>query len=884
MYNVVMGVVLALVILFTLVSPAPADADENPASGISRSLAESRSARISNLRYELHLWIEKLAGEAIVGRNIIRLDLTDNAAPLTLDFATSPAHVKRLEANGRPATFKWVNGHIVVAAEALKTGANEVSIDFTAGDASLNRSPDFLYALFVPARAHLALPVFDQPDVKAKWTLRIYIPPEQQSKWQVVSNGVPDDRSWTTVADRPGPADASLPRQRNAWAPRFFAETELLPTYLFSFVVGDFTVETAERNGRTFRMFHRETDAAKVARNREAIFDLHARALAYMEQYTGIRYVFGKFDFVLIPAFQFGGMEHAGKILYNAPGLLLDESATQNQHLGRASVIAHETAHMWFGDLVTMRWFDDVWMKEVFANFMAAKIVNPSFPEVNHDLRFLLAHYPAAYEVDRTSGANPIRQPLENLNEAGSLYGAIIYQKAPIVMRHLESLMGETGFRDGLREYLRTHAFGNATWLDLVATLDERTAVDLQAWSRVWVQEPGRPTVATELEVTQGRIARLAFTQRDVRGRSVLWPQQLRVELGYPEGPKTLAVDLSGTRVEVPEAVDLGTPLYVLPAGDGWAYGAFEVDPPTLHYLTESLAGISDPVSRGSAWIVLWDAMLAGRVAPSAVADLALAALPREADEQLVSRVLGYLSNVWWRYLSPEERSARIGHLEPLLRSGLDRAGSASQKAAWFNTLRDTAATADTVTWLQRVWEQKEAVAGLTLAEPDFATLALELAVREVAGWRDILQRQHARMENPDRKARFAFVMPALSADAAERAQWFESLANVQNRRREPWVLEGLTYLHHPLRADVSVQYIPNSLEMLHEIQRTGDIFFPKRWLDATLSGHRSKTAAGDVLAFLKRMPADYPPRLRAITLQSSDELFRAAGLPLPQY
>ena len=110
---------------------------------------------------------------------------------------------------------------------------------------------------------------------------------------------------------------------------------------------------------------------------------------------------------------------------------------------------------MWFGDLVTMNWFDDVWMKEVFANFMAAKIVNPSFPEVDHDLRFLMANHPAAYGVDRTAGANPIRQPLENLREAGTLYGAIIYQKAPIVMRQLEARVGEDTFRDGLREYLR---------------------------------------------------------------------------------------------------------------------------------------------------------------------------------------------------------------------------------------------------------------------------------------------------------------------------------------------------------------------------------------------------------------------------------------------
>src|SRR5437762_13069358 len=172
-------------------------------------------------------------------------------------------------------------------------------------------------------------------------------------------------------------------------------------------------------------MFHRETDAAKIARNRDAIFDLHAAALRWLEAYTAIPYPFGKFDFLLVPAFQFGGMEHPGAIFYNASGLLLDESATQDQMLGRASVIAHETAHMWFGDLVTMRWFDDVWMKEVFANVMAAKIVNPSFPGVNHDLRFFFQHYPGAYDVDRTEGSNPIRQPLANLNDAASLYGAI---------------------------------------------------------------------------------------------------------------------------------------------------------------------------------------------------------------------------------------------------------------------------------------------------------------------------------------------------------------------------------------------------------------------------------------------------------------------------
>ena len=296
-------------------------------------------------------------------------------------------------------------------------------------------------------------------------------------------------------------------------------------------------------------MFHRETDAAKVARNRDAIFDLHAAALAWLERYTGIQYPFGKFDFLLVPAFQFGGMEHPGAIFYNATGLMLDESATQDQELGRASLIAHETSHMWFGDLVTMRWFSDVWMKEVFANFMAAKIVNPSFPGINHDLRFLLAYYPAAYDVDRTAGTNEIRQPLANLDDAGTLYGAIIYQKAPIVMRQLETIMGADPFRDGLREYLNTYAFGNAAWTDVIAMLDGRTPDDLAAWSRAWVDERARPTIGTELRISKGRIERLVLTQQDpIARRGLIWNQRIRVAIGEGDETKATGQRLRGHR------------------------------------------------------------------------------------------------------------------------------------------------------------------------------------------------------------------------------------------------------------------------------------------------------------------------------------------------
>ena len=158
-------------------------------------------------------------------------------------------------------------------------------------------------------------------------------------------------------------------------------------------------------------------------------------------------------------------------------------------------------------------------------------------------------------------------------------------------------------------------------------------------------------------------------------------------------------------------------------------------------------------------------------------------------------------------------------------------------------------------------------------------TLALELAVRQVPDWQQILQAQLTRIENPDRKGRFEFVMPALSADPAIREKWFLSLKDVANRRREPWVLEGLGYLHHPLRAASSEKYVRPSLDLLWDIQKTGDIFFPKRWLDATLGGHQSATVADAVRDFLNHLPANYPERLRHITLQSADELYRAAEI-----
>jgi aminopeptidase N len=846
-----------LFVLMTAAQPRTPDPD----LGVSETLAVDRAARISDLHYQLSLQIPADRQQPILGHVAIGFQLRDAAAgPVVLDFDPNRnGLLRRAEANGREVTVRQVNGHIIVPADAVHDGANSVAFEFNAGDAPLNRNEDFLYTIFVPARAHEAFPCFDQPDLKARWNLLLSVP----QGWETVANGAEPSHPVTSTDGR---------------TLHTFAETQPIPTYLFAFATGKWSVETAERDGRTFRMFHRETDAAKVARNRDAIFDLHAAALRWLENYTGISYPFGKFDFVLVPAFQFGGMEHPGAIFYNANGLMLDETATQDQKLGRASVISHETTHMWFGDLVTMRWFNDVWMKEVFANFMAAKIVNPSFPEINHDLRFLLAYYPSAYEVDRTAGTNEIRQPLQNLNEAGTLYGAIIYQKAPIVMRQLEALLGPEAFRDGLREYLKKYSFGNATWTDLIALLASRTKEDLPAWSHAWVEERGRPVIGTELAVSGGKIERLALTQRDpIQDRGLVWNQRMQVALGYADGLHLLPVHMNAARVSVPGAAGMPAPLFVLPNGGGIGYGEFHLDPASRSWLVQHTGEIKNELTRGAAWVTLWDEMLDGDVRPDAFVDLALRTLPHESNEQNVQRELAYLSQAYWRYLPKATRETLAVEVERTLRIGLEAAQSQSLKSAWFNALRDTAVTPPTIAWLTDVWRQRAQVPGLTLSEQDYIRLAEEIAVRGVADAPAILQQQFERTKNPDRKAQFAFVRPALSADRAERDAWFKSLADLANRRHEPWVLEGLRYLHHPLRAESSEQYIRPSLQMLLEIQRTGDIFFPKRWMDATLGGHRSPSAAAIVRAFLEKLPPGYPERLRRVILSSADELFRAS-------
>jgi aminopeptidase N len=818
--------------------------------GVSWDLAQHRKNTISDIRYYFSLQIPASKAELIEAEATVDFIWQDESKqPLVLDFLAPMERVDGVIVNGSPANWVASNDHIVIPESALQPGANKIELAFSAGNEAFNRNDDFLYALFVPDRAHFSLPLFDQPNLKGRVTWQITAP----TQWQVIANG--------------SEASVSIVGEQTLHA---FAETQPMPSYLFAVAAGLFEKETAVVNGREINMYHRETDTEKVQRNKEAIFQLHGSTLAWLEDYTQIGYPFKKFDFVLIPSFQYGGMEHPGGILYRQASLMLDETATQQQILGRASLIAHETAHMWFGDLVTMNWFDDVWTKEVFANFMAAKIVNPAFPEVNHELRFLTGHHPTAYSVDRTAGANQIRQPLENLRYAGTLYGAIIYQKAPIVMRHLENRLGESAFRDGVREYLARYAYGNATWPDLIAILDSHTSEDLAAWSKVWVEEAGRPTVSI---VRQG--SSVEVRQQDPLGEDRIWPQTLTVLMGDAQNYTKTVIESDQSRVEIADGAEAQ---FILPNGSGVEYGNFVLDEQSQTYLIGNVTGFDDALVRGAIWITLWDQVLERRLTPSKFLDALIEALPQEQDELLVARLLGYLSTVYWSFVLPDARARLSADIEALLWAEVESGRSQSSRSAFYRAYRDLAISEFGVARLHRLWASEEEVAGLPLSEVDKINLASGLAIRGVSGADEILAKQEELIENPDRLARFRFLTDSLSQDIAVRNQFFNSLRIGENRSQEAWVGAGLDNLHHPLRADTSEQFILPALELIEEIQATGDIFFPTRWLSATLGGHTSGNAADIITVFLVQAET-LSPRLRRKVLQAADGVFRSASI-----
>ncbi|MBQ6074436.1 MAG: aminopeptidase [Bacteroidales bacterium] len=768
--------------------------------GVSIELSEYRSSNFSNIRYSLSFDLREGENVPTPAHETISLKLL-RPTDIILDFRVSAENPISLTINGDNIQVSVVNEHIIIPKNLTSAGENLIDLEFIAGDQSLNRRSDFLYTLLVPDRARTLFPCFDQPDLKAHYSLTLSVPEE----WTAVSNTYIEEEK----------SDGSGRKIIR------FAETEPLSTYLFSFVAGRFERAFSERNGRTISMYYRETDPAKLAQQPD-IFSLVFDALDYMEEYTGIPYPFAKYDFIVLPDFQYGGMEHTGATLYNDRRIFLGTAPTTAELLDRAQLIAHETAHMWFGDYVTMKWFNDVWTKEVFANWFAARIVRPAFPDVNHVLGDMKSYYAPAYAEDRTAGSNAIQRPLDNLGNAGLIYCNIIYDKAPVMMDFLARKMGPEALRRGLQRYLRQFGYGNASWDDLIGILESEADFDVEEWSRVWVKEKGMPLFESVVETDV-----VSFRQIDPFGAGNVWPQEISFDDCYGG--------------------------HWLPDTDGTTYGCFLMDEPEAEFCYSRYHMLGETARMG-VLMNLYENVWRKRIDAARFVTWAAEALYSENNSLIFGSMLGYAADAF-RFSG--------GNL-PILEQTLRLIASEQKRPheirlQAFRALYSMSTDPQTCDWLYRIWEQQSPPRSLSLGESDYTSLSYQLMLRFPSRAGQIRETQRSRISNPDRLSTFDFVVKAASPDREERTRFFNSLLQKENRRPESRVLSALDLLCHPIHGEESVPYIMPALEILPEIQRTGDIFFPSSWCKRILGPQTSPAAKEEVEAFLASHESMHP-------------------------
>ena len=750
---------------------SPIVAQTAVADGVSHELAITRQTQINNVTYALSFEIPSQKEEPVTGVVDITFNWAGGKEDLQIDFkgkVTAPVKV-----NGKVMAAAHEKEHILIPAKSLsKKKANVVSISFRSEDKALNRNVDYLYTLFVPDHARSVFPCFDQPDIKAGYLLTLTLP-----------------RDWTAISN------ASLV-QTNGQTMQF-GTTDPLPTYLFSFTAGRFETQTVERDGRQLTALYRETAPQKVAQL-STVFDQVALSLRWLEEYTGIRQPFQKYGFVILPGYQFGGMEHPGCIQLRDQTIFLGEQPTPDEEMNRLHLIAHETSHLWFGDLVTMRWFDDVWTKEVFANFMADKIAREQYPDINHDINFLKTHYPLALSTDRTKGTHPIQQPLDNLKNAGLLYGNIIYHKAPIMMRQLEEQMGKEKFRTGLQKYLHAYAFGNATWDDLITILDhECPEAAISAFDQQWVKR---------------------------------------------QGMSDITIDINGGHF------------------DPFTYGHYLLKEEDQQWLLSNWHTLPE-THRFAAMMYLYESYLSQHIDNRTAFEALVKGIDRQDNQLVRSTCISYLLSIL-SYATPEERN---DFEQTLWLLGCQFENPAQRKLS-LQGLTQKAVTPSVVKQIYEIWKDGNDKA---FNERDYMRMAYHLAILMPREWQDIINTQRQRLTNDDMKREFDFISRGCNPDTDVQQELFSSLLKKENRAVEPYAAALLALLNDPLREPHNNRYITPGLEILEEIQRTGDIFFPLDWCQALLGSHRSKEAALLVSRFLMQHP-DYPIPLRNKLLQAA--------------
>ena len=785
-----------------------------PEKGVSKELAQQRKENISNVHYDLTFNIPADTKTPVTGMAVITFDLLQKS-DVVFDFQGGFSGTCMVSGKKkRQGTYK--HDHILLAAKLMKDGFNVVEFDFASVNKALNRQKDFLYTIFLPDQAHSAFPCFDQPDIRARFTTTLTVP-----------------EGWKAIF-----SDGDNP----------------IPTYLYSFVAGKFEEKAAVREGYPIRILYRETDPQQVAQLDGIVSEI-AKSMKWMESYTSIKCPFKEYGLAILPEYPYGGMEFPGAFQINQSRLLLEKGASKEEELKRKELIAHETSHLWFGNIVQLNWMENLWEKEVIANIMASKITRKQVDAKESDFNFLTTYQNPAIALDRTDGTHAIERP-SIVDHTTLLYDNIIYNKATVMMRALEQIMGASKMQSGLRSFLQKYYFKDATWEDLIETLDKgNPTVGVRQFFEVWAKQKGMPIINTSYQNGQ-----IVVSQTDPFGRGLCWRQKFVIQVIYDLSPsRTINVDMQ--KPIMTYSLKNGKPNYIIPNYNGQGYGIFTLDDDYAEILPKRLITTRNDMARYSLLLTIHENYLQGKIAPSHFGEL-YRFMMKEKNPLIIQTAIDHMFKIAFD-MTPEQRKT----LELCMMDLLGENKSKDCRQYLFRKMAANATSPDVLAQLETVWLQQN---DPLFDEHDYMEMAYRLAIMNPTRWQEILSTQRVRLRSEDLQKEFDYVSRACNPDASKRNDLFKKLIKKDNRKEEAWAIHTLRLLSTDVYEQDVPNYVTQSLANLKYFQQTSSTLFPEYWLKALYESQKSYSVKQTTVNWLNNPKTDCPEDLRNKVLETS--------------
>ncbi|QKT06950.1 aminopeptidase N [Gordonia sp. X0973] len=724
----------------------------------------------------------------------------------------------------------------------------------------------YLYSQFETADAKRMFACFDQPDVKAVFDVTVKAPAD----WQVVSNGA----TASTTADDDGSAT------------HVFATTPLLSTYLVALIAGPYShwadAYSDEHGTIDLRLFCRASLAEHMDADR--LFTETKQGFDFYHRNFGVPYAFGKYDQLFVPEFNAGAMENAGAVTF-LEDYVFRSRVTNYLYERRAETVLHEMAHMWFGDLVTMRWWDDLWLNESFATFASVLCQADATQYKNAWTTFANVEKSWAYRQDQLPSTHPVAADIPDIAAVEVNFDGITYAKGASVLKQLVAYVGLEPFLAGLRDYFAAHKFGNATFDDLLAALERSSGRDLSDWGAQWLKTTGINVMRPDFEIGGDKtFTRFTIVQEGAApgaGETRVHRMKVGVYATDDDGKlvrtSVVELDVDGERTDVPDLVGTAAGELVLLNDDDLTYASVRLDPASLMVATERIADIADPMPRTLIWSAAWEMTRQAEMTARGFVDLVSRGIAAETEIGVVQRVLLQATTALDSYADPQWAAstgwpAFAARLLELARGA--EAGSDHQ-LAFVNTLLTGVTFDDQHAVLRGLLDGDDpashGLAGLSVDTDLRWRIVKALAAAGVVDVAEIdaeLQRDPTAAGNRNAEAAKA-ARPTVEAKAAawEAAMGDDSLANITVRSiTEGFVRPGQGALLAPYAEKYFATVADVWARRSSEVAQTVVIGLYPGW-DISDDG----LAKAD--AFLG---ADHPPALRRLVLEGRDSVARA--------